>query len=329
MKTSCISHIEKEPICIIRKSYVEICRGNVVAAALLSFFEYWHNVKLAIQEKNRATNDVCQMHGDPRSQDEGLYQFHNNQELIDGILGVGKKVSIYKSIKELSDLKLISVHKNPNPRYKFDKTNYFSFNDKLLKNMLDKKKESAKYDSSKMDYREDENSLPSTENDLPSPNNVPPSTENRPAITETTTKITSKITTKNKNTYPPEFENAWSFYPKRSIKDNQLTAYQNWKKRINEGIDHEDLLRATQNYQIVMEIKGNIGTDFVMQGKRFYGANKEYEQYLDIKPEEIRNEQRNYSETAREHATKISKGFAKVFAEAREAIRNNGSGMGE
>lgn len=51
MKASCILRPEREPIAILRKSFITICNGDRCAAMLLADFEYWHNVKLAGEEE--------------------------------------------------------------------------------------------------------------------------------------------------------------------------------------------------------------------------------------------------------------------------------------
>ena len=89
--------------------------------------------------------------------------------------------------------------------------------------------------------------------------------------------------------FSEEFENTWSYYPERGGSNNKLTAFSCWKKRIAEGVKAEDMLIATKNYQILMNNNGSIGTTYVMQGQRFYGIHKEYEQFINMKPEELTN----------------------------------------
>lgn len=127
MRTSCISHPKNNPLVIIRAWQVAFCNGNRCAAALLSFFEHWHNYKIAIVEKNKKANDIAEAHGESRHQDEGLYQFHTFDELADGIIGLYGKTTVIEAIQLLVEKKAISVHNNPNPRYKFDKTKYYRF----------------------------------------------------------------------------------------------------------------------------------------------------------------------------------------------------------
>lgn len=127
MKTSCISHPANERLVIIRKWQVEFCEGNQCAAALLSFFEYWHSWKLNADRYNRKSNDIAEMHREPRLLTEDVYQYHSLNELSNGILYLYGEKSISKAIKLLESKLVITVHANPNPKFHYDKTQYFKF----------------------------------------------------------------------------------------------------------------------------------------------------------------------------------------------------------
>jgi hypothetical protein len=152
MKTSCIAH-PYEPLIIIRKSQVEFCDGNACAAALMSFFEYWHNIKVEMAPKNAFMNDIAEEHGEPRCHDTSLYQFHNMTELSNGIIGLYGISSIKTARKLLVEKKIISEHKNPSGRYGFDHTIYYLFHpetySKWLNGRIVKNNESI---SAKSDY---------------------------------------------------------------------------------------------------------------------------------------------------------------------------------
>lgn len=132
MRTSCVQHPSNDPYIRIRKWQVDLCDGNVTAAALLAFFEYWHNIKLEHQEKARHANDVAEMHGEKRTQDEGLWQFHTEQQLEDGIMVAGRR-TIRDALKLLEERGYITVGRNPNRRYRFDKTRYIIFHPEEVK----------------------------------------------------------------------------------------------------------------------------------------------------------------------------------------------------
>ena len=127
MKTSCISHPEREQLVIIRKWQIEFCDGNQCAAAVMSYFEYWHNWKLDSDQFNTKSNDVAEMHGDGRKLSENVYQFHSMQEISDGILNLYGTKTISEAIKLLVSKNVISIHTNPNPNYFYDKKKYFRF----------------------------------------------------------------------------------------------------------------------------------------------------------------------------------------------------------
>ncbi len=127
MKTSCIQHPNNEPLIIIRLWQRAFCRGNTCAAALLSFYEYWHNIKKEMRQKNVRINDVAQLHGDERTQDETFLQYHSMEELMEGIQQLYAKTAIREANQLLVSLGALSIHKNPNPKYTFDKTYHYQF----------------------------------------------------------------------------------------------------------------------------------------------------------------------------------------------------------
>jgi hypothetical protein len=136
MKSSCISHPERERLVIIRKSQVEFCEGNQCAAAVMSYLEYWHNWKLDSDEYNKKANDVSEMHNEKRQLSEDIYQFHSMQEISDGILNLYGIKLISDSIKFLESKNVISTHANPNPNYFYDKKKYFKFYPDVYNNWL-------------------------------------------------------------------------------------------------------------------------------------------------------------------------------------------------
>ena len=77
MQTSVIKHRPKTHIAILRKDYLDICDGHLGAAFLLSFFEYWHTVKLSQQSQAVKANQVAEEHGEYGGQDVTLLQFHS------------------------------------------------------------------------------------------------------------------------------------------------------------------------------------------------------------------------------------------------------------
>ena len=180
MRTSVINHPENEALIIIRRWQSVFCDGNEVAAALMSFFEYWHNIKIDMATQNTKVNEVARQHGETATADTSLYQWHTETELIAGIEHIAKTgKTLSKGIDFLVDKGVISVHKNPNPRYKFDKTRHFLFHPDIVNEWLLTK------------YRPSKNTSSSSKNTSRSSKKTPASSKKTPAIPETTTETTT------------------------------------------------------------------------------------------------------------------------------------------
>lgn len=101
--------------------------NNKVAAALINFFEQWHNHKLKNKPQAQAANEQAVRHGDEPTQDTSLMVWATEGEIKEALLGIASGPTIRKAIELLKELKVITVHRNPNPRYKFDNTNHYLF----------------------------------------------------------------------------------------------------------------------------------------------------------------------------------------------------------
>lgn len=103
--------------------------------------------------------------------------------------------------------------------------------------------------------------------------------------TETTTETTKTLgasgdeppAKKNKNAYPEEFEKAWKAYPAREGSNPKNSAYSAWNARNREGVDPEAMLAGVIRYANFCQAKGQTGTTYVMQGQRFFGKAREFE----------------------------------------------------
>ena len=171
--TSCIV---RPPRTMYLKLYdidVELCEGDVCAAALLSYFESWHNARLSTQEKARQANDTAEQHGAGRAQDESLWQWHTEAELEAGVM-VAKRSTIATALKKLVDWGFLTIGRNPNQRYQFDRTRFFLFHPEAVNTRI----EQLSVHELKIGDREVKNNVPSpknkgrsTENNAPSPKN--------------------------------------------------------------------------------------------------------------------------------------------------------------
>jgi hypothetical protein len=126
-RTSCIPHPEGERLILIRKWQLAACDQDACAAALLNLFEYWHNIKLEQKSQAKGYNEVAARHGENSTQIETLLQWHKSEQLEESLLNIFNKRRIHAAVELLENLKFISVHRNPNPRYAFDKTRHFLF----------------------------------------------------------------------------------------------------------------------------------------------------------------------------------------------------------
>ncbi len=188
MRNSCIEHPAKESFIIIREWQLEFCDNDKTGAALISFFEYWHNIKLEMAKKNKEANEIAEKHGDSSNlQDESLFQFHTEKQLEDGIK-ISKKTKIAESLKKLESKGVIQIFKNPNRRYKFDKTRHFLFHPEIINEWLKNRKKPTK----------NKNGFPSRENGSRQNENGSRQNENGGAIPETTSKTTSNEKRKDK-----------------------------------------------------------------------------------------------------------------------------------
>ena len=180
MKSSCITHPANEPLIIVRRWQLDFCNGDGCAASLISFFEYWHNIKTCAAQKARASNDVAEMHGDTRTQDETVVQFHSEDDLEKGLLLYGR-TTIAKSLKQLEEKGVIEIMRNPNPRYKFDRTRHFVFHPSACQQFLDTRTANIGGSTPKTNGRRI--------------NSGPPRSKNNRAIPDTTADTSSKTTT--------------------------------------------------------------------------------------------------------------------------------------
>lgn len=227
MKTSCISEPVNQPLIIIKQWQLEITCDKVIneitkneerkynhcAAALLSFYKYWHENKLESKSQNNKYNKVKEFHGEEVEDGLGLLQFHTQKELHDGLLHLFGKDKIVSANKLLVQFGFISIHRNPNPRYKFDNTNYFLFHPEIVQDAVDK------------EYR-----LPSSENRQRSAEIIQQPSENGRTITETTTETTTESSSLQFST-----ENiSSSKLTLRQIIENKINTWNNFNPDYNQ-----------------------------------------------------------------------------------------------
>lgn len=200
MKSTCVHHPKSNRYIQVYEWQVRFCRQNHCAAFLLSHFIAWHDWKLTHDEYYNKANNIAELHGDGRPNNQNAYLFFTMNDLVDGILNLYGKNTINGALELLEELKVITVHKNPNPRYHFDKTKYFVFHSEACNEWINIHM-SHGLQNEFINEAGIENSLANTDgsvlNDRDTKNNLPSIETNRPsvkkgrAITNTTNNTTN------------------------------------------------------------------------------------------------------------------------------------------
>jgi hypothetical protein len=217
MKSSCIQHPNNNRFVQLHEWQIHFCQKNHAAAMLLSHFSCWHDWKIHHDDYYRRANDIAEAHGDGRTGNENGYLFFTMDDLIKALMGLFGKKSISDGLDLLVELGVIAIHKNPNPRYRFDKTKYFKFYPEVCNQWLQETYSSVKnpqtktqvidnFDNPKMADRLATNGRPSGENGQPS-------RKNGQAITDTTNKTTNNHQSINARDYFSDFPD----FPKSEI----------------------------------------------------------------------------------------------------------------
>lgn len=197
MKTSCIQSPNDNRYIQVFDWQVKFCQGNHCTAFVLAHFIAWHDWKLQHDLYYKRANDIAEAHGDNRLYDQNAYLFFTMDELSDGILGSYGRNSIQNALETLEKMGVISIHKNPNRRYCFDKTKYFIFYPEVC-NAWIKRSQVSQARFPDLVQNNEENQDPLILNDRefkikqPSVENKQPSFKKGQAITDTTNNTTNK-----------------------------------------------------------------------------------------------------------------------------------------
>lgn len=188
----------------IHEWQIAFCNNNHCAAMLLAFFSGWHDWKLIHDEYYKKSNDIAEMHGDGRPHSENAFLFFTTEELIDGLLGFYGKKAVLDGLQLLESLGVITTHKNPNPRYHFDKTKYFQFYPDVCNQWIDRNysqnNQTTKKDTQAIDSKDRVKIADrSGKNALPSGESSQPSSEKARYITNNTNNTTNKNQSTNLN----------------------------------------------------------------------------------------------------------------------------------
>jgi hypothetical protein len=129
MNISSIRHPENSTYIELHEWMKSICRGNPCAAMLLGIFSSWHKYRMRndvlyqrYTKRNHSELQIC-------SDNKKAYLFFTLEELMAELMGLFQKSDINQALQVLESLGIISIYRNPNERYYFDKTKYFVFHE--------------------------------------------------------------------------------------------------------------------------------------------------------------------------------------------------------
>lgn len=85
-----------------------------------------------------------------------------------------------------------------------------------------------------------------------------------------------------KNTYPPEFEEVWSIYPKRAGGNSKSDAFKAWNARVKSGVAQQEIFEGVQRYAAYVEAEGTLNTRFVKQAVTFFGPGMHFSEEWNV-----------------------------------------------
>lgn len=90
------------------------------------------------------------------------------------------------------------------------------------------------------------------------------------------------------NPVETEFDELWKIYPKRSGSNPKNKAFAAYQKSLKRKHNHADIKAGLERYRRWCETTGKIGQETVMQGQRFFGPGREWEQDFGAPAEKIK-----------------------------------------
>lgn len=101
--------------------------------------------------------------------------------------------------------------------------------------------------------------------------------ENRENIGSSSDKPADKPV-KQKQEYPPEFEELWKQKPERQGANPKRKAYQAYTARLKANATHDEMLAGLLRYKKHLEEQQKLNTPFVMQMARFFGPDEHFKE---------------------------------------------------
>src|SRR3954447_22521337 len=131
-RASIIPELSKEPLVLIRSSFLSLCNGDHCAAALLNNFVYWHNWCVDRERQDNAAKAADPGH---QSAEPGYWFWKTGEELENDLLRLfsGKKIRVATAL--LVEKGYIETRNNP--KDPFDRTKQFRLFADQLRSDLD------------------------------------------------------------------------------------------------------------------------------------------------------------------------------------------------
>ncbi len=104
---SCVSKPAGIRYSVLREDFLEYCENSTCPALLISYFEYWHNIKLA--DIHKQVSSANEGYRNFSVQPEHYHQHHSLQEIEKGIFGQYKRESISAGIDYLVDKGVLEI----------------------------------------------------------------------------------------------------------------------------------------------------------------------------------------------------------------------------
>ncbi len=81
----------------------------------------------------------------------------------------------------------------------------------------------------------------------------------------------------------PVFEEAWLVYPDRHVCENKRETLRQWEARLREKVTEAEMLEGSKRYASFCRANRMVGTQFVMQPRRFFGRDRHFELPWELK----------------------------------------------
>ena len=187
-----------------------------------------------------------------------------------------------KAIDNLLELNLISKKTTGVPAKR-----YFKINEKtvvrLVTGQIENNSQTGLQESHKQESDSVTNKSGTQSQEVIKNYNNQGNNQNNTLVDESTLPTLSNLPRKenNRRKYPDQFEEVWSAYPNREGSNSKGEAYRKYRARINEGIEHQELIQSVINYKKECQLEDKTGTPYIKQTATFFGPADHWIDYTD------------------------------------------------